>query len=31
MLVVPSGVGKTHLAHALGLHLIDQGVRGQGL
>lgn len=27
LLFGPSGVGKTHIAHALGLHLIDQGVR----
>jgi DNA replication protein DnaC len=27
LLFGPSGVGKTHMAHALGLHLIDQGVR----
>lgn len=27
LLFGPSGVGKTHIAHAIGLNLIDQGVR----
>ncbi|WP_051321621.1 ATP-binding protein [Chrysiogenes arsenatis] len=27
----PSGVGKSHIANALGLHLIDQGVRVKAL
>lgn len=27
LLIGPSGVGKSHVAAALGLHLIEQGIR----